>query len=445
MATTQYKKITHHNQKSSHHNQKSSHHNQKSSHQENQDKIKVQTMKQTEIGWIPEDWKVLKLSEIANVKTGPFGSALHEKDYVVDGIPIITVEHLGERGVLKATYPMVNESDYKRLSNYVLSKGDIVFSRVGSVDRNSLIKEYETGWLFSGRLLRIRPNQYLVNSQYLSFFFNENSFKARIVSVAVGQTMASLNTKILNDILIYLPPLPEQEAIATALSDCDAWIDSLEAVLAKKRLIKQGAMQELLTPKEDWEVKKLEELVKVAKSGGTPLSSNKEYYNGNIPFLSISDMTNQGKYLERTSNKISQAGLDNSTAWIVPIDSIIYSMYASVGFVSINKIELATSQAVLNLIIKDEYTLDYIYYYLVSIQDTILKFVGEGTQKNLNAQTVRNFDIHIPKSLTEQTRIATILSDMDAEIEALEGKLEKARQIKQGMMQELLTGRVRLV
>ncbi len=97
--------------------------------------------KQTEAGVIPKDWNVTKLGEIADVKTGPFGSALHEKDYVDDGTPIITVEHLGEQGVLYVNLPMVSDLDRKRLHAYTLLKGDIVLSRVGSVDRNSLIKE----------------------------------------------------------------------------------------------------------------------------------------------------------------------------------------------------------------------------------------------------------------------------------------------------------------
>ncbi|MBU3966740.1 MAG: hypothetical protein KKG76_05085, partial [Euryarchaeota archaeon] len=112
--------------------------------------------KQTEVGVIPVDWVVKKLGVIADVKTGPFGSSLHERDYVDDGTPIITVEHLGEYGVVHENLPMVSDFDRKRLNAYALQPDDIVFSRVGSVDRNSLIKEKENGWLFSGRLLRIR-------------------------------------------------------------------------------------------------------------------------------------------------------------------------------------------------------------------------------------------------------------------------------------------------
>src|SRR5712691_3358919 len=136
--------------------------------------------KQTEVGVIPEDWEVTKLGEVADVKTGPFGSALHERDYVDDGTPIITVEHLGEQGIVYVNLPMVSDFDRKRLKAYSLLKGDIVFSRVGSVDRNSLIKEEESGWLFSGRLLRIRLITSGVYSPYLSYYFYQEPTKQRI-------------------------------------------------------------------------------------------------------------------------------------------------------------------------------------------------------------------------------------------------------------------------
>lgn len=203
----------------------------------------------SDIGVIPEDWEVEKLSSASNVKTGPFGSALHERDYVEDGIPIITVEHLGEPRVVHSDLPMVSNFDKQRLKAYELKTDDIVFSRVGSVDRNSLITDKEDGWLFSSRLLRIRPNKKHIFSTFLSYFFHYEPSKQRIRSVAVGQTMPSLNTQILNDILIPLPPLPEQKAIAQILSDMDAEIEALEQKRDKYKAIKQGMMQELLTGK----------------------------------------------------------------------------------------------------------------------------------------------------------------------------------------------------
>ena len=201
----------------------------------------------SELGEMPVDWRVVEIGAIAAVKTGPFGSSLHERDYVGDGTPIITVEHLAERGVLHTNLPMVSDTDRKRLSAYSLEEGDIVFSRVGSVDRNARISKQEHGWLFSGRLLRLRRLDDSTDTNYLSYHFHSEPFKQRVRTVAVGQTMASLNTRILQKVMVLLPGPPEQAAIAAVLFDMGAEIAALEAKLAKARQVKQGMMHNLLT------------------------------------------------------------------------------------------------------------------------------------------------------------------------------------------------------
>lgn len=193
------------------------------------------------------EWKSYSVGDIADVKTGPFGSALHESDYVHEGTPIITVEHLGEYGVLYKNLPLVSDADCQRLSSYKLESGDIVFSRVGSIDRNALISDKEQGWLFSGRLLRLRVNRKQFIPKYLSYHFHSEEFKNLVLSVAVGQTMASLNTKILSGIRLKLPCMYEQHEIAEVLGSIDAEIIQLRNQLDKAREIKQSMMQELLT------------------------------------------------------------------------------------------------------------------------------------------------------------------------------------------------------
>jgi type I restriction enzyme, S subunit len=202
---------------------------------------------QTRLPGFHREWKINRLGQVAEVKTGPFGSSLHESDYVEVGTPIITVEHLGEFGVEHANLPLVSKADRRRLSAYSLVEGDIVFSRVGSVDRNALVRSSESGWLFSGRLLRVRPEKQRVYAPFLSYQFHSETFKASVRSVAVGQTMASLNTQILNGLVVTLPSLPEQTAIAAVLSDMDAELAALEARREKTRALKQAMMQELLT------------------------------------------------------------------------------------------------------------------------------------------------------------------------------------------------------
>lgn len=161
------------------------------------------------------------LSEVASCQTGPFGSQLHEHDYVDTGTPIVTVEHLGEVEFSHQNLPFVSDGDKNRLIKYTLHEGDIVFSRVGSVDRSTFVREEEDGWLFSGRCIRVRCNKQLVSPRYLSFYFRLKSFKEMMRSIAVGATMPSLNTTLMSNIALFLPELNVQNSVAKLLGSLD--------------------------------------------------------------------------------------------------------------------------------------------------------------------------------------------------------------------------------
>ncbi|MDR1084650.1 MAG: restriction endonuclease subunit S [Deltaproteobacteria bacterium] len=155
---------------------------------------------------LPLDWSISSIGKNATVQTGPFGSQLHEEDYVLeDGIPIITVEHMFGRYIRHKNLPLVSADDTSRLSKYSLLTGDIVFSRVGSVDRAVMVSKNENGWLFSGRCLRVRP---LVQSHatFFLWWFGQDLIKQLIVAAAVGATMPSINTTILSEIPVIMPP-----------------------------------------------------------------------------------------------------------------------------------------------------------------------------------------------------------------------------------------------
>ena len=168
-------------------------------------------------------WEQRKLGDISEIKTGPFGSTLHADDYVSDGTPIITTEHF-KTGALprsKNGLPQVSDSDYKRLTAYTLDDGDIVFSRVGSVDINALITPFQSNWLFSGRVLRVRP-QTDISSKFLHTRLETESIKTDIRTRAVGQTMPSINTEILKITPLVLPSsAAEQKQIGSYFAALD--------------------------------------------------------------------------------------------------------------------------------------------------------------------------------------------------------------------------------
>ncbi len=265
-----------------------------------------------------------------------------------------------------------------------------------------------------------------VDNVFVANWIRQN--KGELIRRAKGSTFAEISKSEIERIPIMLPPNPdEQTKISALLSLLDDRISTQSQIIKElealmKELSDKTFSKELRFMTDegndfpDWVDKKLSELCDKTKSGGTPKSTVREYYNGNIPFLSISDMTQQGKYLFSTEKTISPEGLENSTSWIVPINSVLYSMYASVGFVSINKIELATSQAVLNLIVKPDLNTEYLYYFLCYYRKHIDKYISTGAQGNLNAETIRDFVISTP-SLEEQTKIVSFLSAIDVKIE----------------------------
>ena len=164
------------------------------------------------------------LRELADIQTGPFGSQLHKEDYVADGTPIVTVEHLGNKMFSEQNLPRVSNTDKNRLKKYVLKQGDIVFSRVGSVDRCSYVGQKHDGWMFSGRCLRVRPTSE-IDSEYLYYYFCLKDTKQFVRNIAVGATMPSINTKLLGEVIVIFPELEQQKRIVEILSAIDSKIE----------------------------------------------------------------------------------------------------------------------------------------------------------------------------------------------------------------------------
>ena len=164
------------------------------------------------------------LRELADIQTGPFGSQLHKEDYVADGTPIVTVEHLGNKMFSEQNLPRVSNTDKNRLKKYVLKQGDIVFSRVGSVDRCSYVDQKHDGWMFSGRCLRVRPTSE-IDSEYLYYYFCLEETKQFVRNISVGATMPSINTKLLGEVVVTFPELEQQKRISGVLSAIDSKIE----------------------------------------------------------------------------------------------------------------------------------------------------------------------------------------------------------------------------
>ena len=395
----------------------------------------VKGMKQTEIGLIPEDWEVKKLGSIAFItKLAGFEYSKHFNSYK-DGGEIIVVRGTNitnnKLDLTDTKYIPRKVSDFLYRSK--LSKGDLVFAYVGTIGPIYLIGENDRFHL-GPNTAKIRIEDKDVSTSFIyNYFLSEFIRKEIDDRISVGAQPSLSMTKI-RDFSLPLPPLPEQEAIAGALSDADAWIASLEQLIAKKRLIKQGAMQELLThstssgqAKEGWEVKKLGEVCAILNNLRIPIKESSRvkgdtpYYGANGIQGYIDGFTHFGEFVlvaEDGANDLSNYPVNfvSGKIWVNNHAHVLQGITSIIGT-------------------------RFLSYLLKSI-DFQNVLVG-GTRAKLNKSILEKIELKFP-SLTEQTRIATILSDMDAELEALQQQLHKARQIKQGMMQELLTGRIRL-
>lgn len=408
--------------------------------------------KMTEVGVIPEDWEVKTLGDLAciNGRIGFRGYTV--KDLVRKGEGAIAIggKHISKNFLDLSEAEYISWKKYYESPEIMVRQGDIVLAQRGTLGKSALIKSDIGPATINPSLVLI--NKIKCNNLYLIYNIQSSSVTDYIQQINAQTSIPMISQKQIEGIKIAITKLDcEQTAIAAALSDVDSLISALTKKIEKKKAIKQGLMQQLLTGKkrlpgfgEKWVEIELGQH-SIMNSGGTPSTANPEYYGGKIPFLSINDITNAGKFIYETEKTITEEGLKNSSARLFKKGTIMYAMYASVGKCAITKIRISCSQAILGINVDSTLDADYLYYYLVSIQDDVLNFGQTGTQTNLSKQIISSFMLNVPSSKAEQTAIANILSDCDSEIAALEEKRDKYKEIKQGMMQQLLTGKIRLI
>ena len=429
--------------------------NTKSGNQENQDPIKVQTMKEgyknTEVGVIPEDWEMTNITDVitknGGMKIGPFGSQLKKEFLVKEGYKVYGQENVYEKN-FEIGNRYINDEHFQKLKTCELTSGDFIISMMGTIGKCMVVPKFIERGIMDSHLLRLRLNDKKVNADLLIHFFLSEFLINQVKTLSVGGIMDGLSSTIVKKITFPLPPTKaEQTAIATALSDADALINSLEKLIAKKSNIKQGAMQQLLKPKEGWEVKKLGESANIFRGGSPrPIENFITTQPNGINWIKIGDVGKGAKFIETTEEKIIQEGVSRSR--FVNEGDFLLSNSMSFGRPYILKTKGCIHDGWLVIQnYQNHFDIEFLYYVLGS--ELILaqyKAMASGSSVlNLNKEIVKNVLINCPTSIEEQTRIATILSDIDVEIQALETKLEKYRKIKLGMMQNLLTGKIRLI
>jgi type I restriction enzyme S subunit len=387
--------------------------------------------KQTEVGVIPKEWNAVSFSEILEFRNG----ANADKEAYGKGVPFVNVLEVITKGHLKSSdIPGRVLLTKSAIESYSVRLGDLVFNRTSETDNElALTAVYmdDKPVVFGGFVIRGRPTTKELDPLFSGYAFRARSVRSQIIARGQGAIRANIGQGDLRQILIALPALPEQRAIARALSDVDALLGALDQFIAKKRDLKQAAMQQLLTGQTrlpgfhgEWEVKSLASVCSM-KSGQSITSAN------------IDDFS---KYPCYGGN-----GLRGFTSRFTHFGG--YALIGRQGALCGNVLGVeGTFFASEHAIVVTAFTQTDIRWLTCVLAEMRLNQYSESSaQPGLSVAKVLNLDVAVPPTKAEQTAIAEVLTDLDAELAALEQRRAKTRALKQGMMQELLTGRTRLV
>lgn len=383
-------------------------------------------------------WKTKKLGEVAEVCMCK--RIFAHQTSKIGNIPFYKIGTFGKEADAYISSQLYEE--YKAKYSYP-EKGDVLISAAGTLGR-TVVFDGRPAYFQDSNIVWLKIDKSQLCNDYLAHYYKVIKWAS-----SEGSTISRLYNGIICDTEILLPPLEEQAAIAEALSDVDSLISSLQKLIEKKKAIKQGAMQELLTGKKrlpgfsgKWTNTTLGRCFSKIVGGGTPSRAISEFWNGEIPWATVKDFATFNPY--KTQEYISEAGLNHSSTHLIPKGTLITSTRMGIGKIVIYYVDVAINQDLKALFVSDDVSKEYIYH-LFGMVGKIIESLGNGsTVKGIRIEQLKNLSIVLPKK-NEQQAIAQVLSDMDSEIEQLEKKLAKYQQIKQGMMQELLTGRIRLV
>lgn len=435
-------------------------------------KLVPEGYKQTEVGVIPEDWSVKKLKDITLDMLQGINTAIDIPKYELSGVPMFKANNVIDQSVQVRDVDFVSEETYVNYSDrYKIKSGDFLFSNIGA--------RLGTGSLFVGNypctfawnIMKITPDINKVIPGFLAFLINSPAQSEKIKSEQSGSGMGFIPKSVMQNILVPVPSnLQEQASITNFLFNVDALLSELEKLIAKKQAIKTATMQQLLTghtrlPQfanhpdgskkgykqselgeipEDWEVRAIHELG-IVDPENLPSTTNPDYEFKYISLEQVDTgvLLGTATYSFSTAPSRARRVLRRHDVLLSTVRPNLMSHY----FVQdeVDDLICSTGFSVIRCF-EDKLVASYLYQHLFStvINAQIDLLITGSNYPAINSSDTKKLKIQI-SSIDEQTSIASILSDMDAEIQALEHRLNKTRQIKQGMMQELLTGRTRLL
>lgn len=408
----------------------------------------------------PKDWNFLNLGKSAILKARIGWQGLTTAEYLDTGdYYLITGTDFKGGYIDWDNCVYVEKLRFDQDKNIQVKIGDVLVTKDGTIGKVAYVDRLPKDTTLNSGVFVIRPINDSYHPRYMYYVLMSEQFRQFLGKLTAGSTISHLYQK---DFVHYDFPVPptiaEQKSIATALSDVDALIANLDRLISKKKAIKQGAMQQLLKPPHkggkrldgftgEWERVQVNKVITVARGGSPrPIQNFMTSLPDGVNWIKIGDTSKLSKYITSTKEKIIPEGEQYSRS--VKVGDFLLSNSMSFGRPYILKIDGCIHDGWLVLQnYQDSFDREFLYYTLRSkdvFDQYLMKASGSGVL-NLNKELVKVVELNRPKDLNEQRAIAQILSDMDSEIEQLETKKAKYQDIKQGMMQELLTGKTRLI
>jgi type I restriction enzyme, S subunit len=421
--------------------------------------------KQTEVGVIPEDWRVVCLDSISRLSSGTTPLRAQEDRYYRNGEYHWVKTTDLNNSQITITEEKVTKAALDETCLQIYPPGTVLVAMYGGfnqIGRTGLIRIPAA---VNQALVAIQAKQNHLDPEYLLANLNYRVEYWKSVASS-SRKDPNITSQDVRNFVFPLPELEEQRSIAQALSDVDALIAALDQLIAKQRHLKTATMQQLLTGKkrlpgfgegkgykesaigvipEDWNVRAMSSLAFIQRGASPRPIDSPIWYDSKsaIGWVRISDVTSSdGKSLKTTRDYLSAKGILHSR--FLPVGSLIMSICATVGIPVITQIDTCIHDDFVGFSHLQNVDQEFLYYKLKELEPYFKSKGQTGSQSNLNSDLVRDCEVALPP-LSEQRAIATVLSDMDTEIAALETRLAKTQALKQGMMQELLTGRTRLL
>ncbi len=417
--------------------------------------------KQTEVGIIPNTWQVISLQNLCiqnGIVRGPFGGALKKEIFVAEGYKVYEQGNAIYKTVTRGSY-YIDAAKYNKMLRFSVRERDFIVSCSGTIGMIFQIPINAPKGIINQALLKLTINDAVVNPQYFYLYFSCDSFTRRIVDDTQGGAMKNLvGMDVFRNTPFPIPPMPEQKNISIVLADITDLITNLEAIIAKKKAIKQGTMQELLTGKRrlpgfsgEWRYFNLMKNSKVKARIGWQGLKKSEYLDSGYALLVTGTDFDDGRVLWDGCHYVTRSRYEQDRNIQLQNNDILITKDGSLGKAAL--VQGLTKPATLNSGIfvirplQDAYDPVFVYQILSSFvfKNFLDRLSAGSTIIHLYQKDVGKFEFLLPPTIAEQKAIAKALFEMDSDIAALENKLAKYRQIKQGMMQQLLTGKIRLV